>query len=276
MENIEEFEEKIENLIRNKEYERALEILDKTIADSTDPKVLTLCFIEKANIMGALKDPHKMEIYIYNAVNVFYDIEDPAYRGKMALHIGGLFLFLGDTYNALKFYREAVELLPPDSYDHVRALYNIGEVQKRMGDLHSAKEKFSTCYSKAKVTGRREIEVYAAENLAEIFMMEGNPEEAKVWLEKAKESLKHIEDKRIRHVVELAFAIMDGDEEKIEEISTLMKNMGMEHDIADTYYYYSDFTNPELRERLLKEAALIFSDLGDGRMHALTVKKLNR
>ena len=94
MENIDEFEGQIEELIGKKEYDKALEILTNTIANSTDPALLTLCFIEKAKIMGLLKDPHRMEINTYNAVNIFYDIKDMRYKGKMALYIGGLFLFL--------------------------------------------------------------------------------------------------------------------------------------------------------------------------------------
>ena len=274
MENIDEFEGQIEELIGKKEYDKALEILTNTIANSTDPALLTLCFIEKAKIMGLLKDPHRMEINTYNAVNIFYDIKDMRYKGKMALYIGGLFLFLGDTYNALKFYKEAMELLPKDSYDYIRALYNTGEVEKRAGELDSAEEKFSSCYSTARLTGRGQIEVYAAENLAEIYVVKGDKEEAKLWLEKARESAKKSEDKRIRYIVELAFAIKDEDETKIEEISTLMKNLGMEHEIADVYYYYADFASSAMREKLLKEAALIFSELGDGRMQTLTIRKI--
>ena len=273
MEDIEVFEGEIEKLIENKEYDKALEILNQKIANSDSPAVLTLCFVEKAKIMGILKEPHKMEVNIYNAVKVFYDIEDPSYRGKMALYIGGLFLFLGDTYNALKFYREALKDLPVESYDHIRALYNIGEVQKRMGELDDAKEKFSQCYYMARERDIK-IEGYAAENMAEIYMAENREDEAKKWLGRAWFAVKKGDDKRIMHIVELAIAIVNGDEGRVEEISTLMKNMEMEHDVADTYYYYADASTPELREKLLKEAALIYSDLGDGKMHNLAIRKL--
>jgi len=274
MENMDAFEEEIERLIEMKEYEKALEILDEKIANSDSPDLLTLCFIEKAKIMGLTKEPHKMEVNIYNAVNIFYDIKDRNYRGKMALYIGGLFLFLGDTYNALKFYKKALEDLPPDSYDHIRALYNLGEVQKRMGELEEAKEKFSQCYYRARESGMTKIEGYAAENMAEIHMTENKKDEAKKWLGRAWFAVKRGEDRRIRYTVELAIAIVNGDDERVEEIGTLMKNMGMEHDVADTYYYYADAAPSELREKLLKEAVLIYSDLGDGKMKALALRKL--
>ncbi len=195
-------------------------------------------------------------------------------KGRIALYIGGLFLYVGDAYNSLKFYREALKYLPECSDDYIRVIYNMGEVQKRIGNLEDAKEKFESCYSRAVRMGNVKLEVYSAENIAEMHVINGNFEEAREWLMKALKSSEKLEEERGKLIVKLAYAIMNDNEEDIEKISKRFKSMGLEHDMADIYYYYSDLASPKLRDKLLKEASFIFSDLGDGRMLSKVLNKL--
>jgi len=276
MDSAQSLEYEIEKLIEDKEYDKALGILNEKIITSVEPEIIALCLIERAKLWGILKEPYKMEEDINKAVQVFYDIKDSEYKGKIALYLGSSFLFSGDTYNALKFYREAIKHLPECSEDYIRAVYNIGEVQKRIGHLDDALEKFHSCYAKAKSNEDTKLQVYSAENMAEIYLIKGAIEEAKRWLRKAEEALKNLDEERGKLIVGLAIAIMNNDEAEIGRISERFKEIGMEHDMADIYYYYSDLADDRLRERLLKDASFIFSDLGDGRMLSLTLSKLHK
>ncbi len=279
MEGYKEIGEEIEHMINEKKYNETLEFIDAKIKTSSDKKLLSLLLYKRGRVYYYLNRFKDVEKSLTGCLSVIDDVQDPEFKGELIFHIATLYLLMGDLDNALHLYEEVLNTLEENSYYHLIALHNIADIHKRIGNYETAMKNFKICYDKAIEYGDNPIGVYASYNIAEIYAINGDRKRAKEYIEKsialAKKSGKRGEPWIMEE--EVSLSILNGDNfEKIKTIAEKIKKRGTynAHNIADTYYAFSVFSDQTTRKKLLEEAILLYSEAGDGYMRKKAIEKL--
>ncbi len=263
------------DILKEKGATEALHKVEEFISTEGNLDILSQLLVLKARIeILYLQDVESGLESLSKALNLAEEIGDRVLKARIFNSAAGIMLFMGDSHNALQFYRKALENMKEGEYDYLRVLNNIGETYKRMLRLDRALEYFTLTQNIAEKYGVKRVLAYALENTGEIHAIKGNWEEAKKWIEKAYSVAREIDEMRLIRYVELIYSVVNGDIEKIEKLEKEMKENGEFHEIADAYYYFHRFAPPEIREKLLNKAAIIFAEIKDGSMHNAAVKKL--
>ena len=269
-------EREIDELISKNKFEDALEYIEKKMKESNDIRIISLCMYERARIEITIGKIEEGENDLSKTIDLLYYISDENFRGRLQMYIAGLYLYEGDMDNAIRMYQEAKKNLSRGSYDYLRLLNNIGEVYKRIGEIEKALKYFEKCYRESINKGHYKIGGYAAENIAEIYALREDRKKVEKFLKESLDLFKKVDDKKMINYISLALSILGNDRENAENLKDELIKMGFPHDAADAYYFFSEFAEDELRNYLLKDAVLMFSELGDGYMREKALEKMER
>ena len=274
MDNPERIVDEVSKLILEGKYTDAMKKVDNVLLTETEPKTLALFEELKARLLMLMEKSEKSTEHINKALSLLENIDDRLFKAQILISVAGLLLYMGDFHNALTYYKRAETLLSEDEYDYLRILNNIGETYKRMENLHLATEYFSKCYElaiKFRERGYLRPAIYASENLAEIYAIQGDKDKAREKLLETLPLAQEARDISMENYILLALAILDGEEEKVKEYSE--KIGPYTHYIADVYYYFSFLADSTFAKRLLQEAIDIYYRVGDGNMYQQALKK---
>ncbi len=270
-------QKKVEDLVWRGKEDEALSLLDEAIGNTADKKMMVQLLLSKARIFILFKkDMDKGMENLDLALKLVEDIEDDGFRGQMLNTAAGMLLYTGDKYNAIRFYKKALENLREGSYDYLRVLNNIGEAYKRVGELEDAKKYFEMTYKMAKERNEKRIMIYTGENIGEIYALQNNWKNAEEWLNKSLKIAEEIDEERMVLYINLVFALVEGKMEEVEKIGKLMKKRGYPHELADAYYYFHIFAPKPIAESCLKEAIEIYGEIKDGSMQNAAIERLQR
>ncbi len=270
-------QKKVEDLVWRGKEDEALSLLDEAIGNTADKKMMVQLLLSKARIFILFKkDMDKGMENLDLALKLVEDIEDNEFRGQMLNTAAGMLLYTGDKYNAIRFYKKALENLREGSYDYLRVLNNIGEAYKRVGELEDAKKYFEMTYKMAKERNEKRIMIYTGENIGEIYALQNNWKNAEEWLNKSLKIAEEIDEERMVLYINLVFALVEGKMEEVEKIGKLMKKRGYPHELADAYYYFHIFAPKPIAESCLKEAIEIYGEIKDGSMQNAAIERLQR
>ena len=270
-------QKKVEDLVWRGKEDEALSLLDEAIGNTADKKMMVQLLLSKARIFILFKkDMDKGMENLDLALKLVEDIEDNEFRGQMLNTAAGMLLYIGDKYNAIRFYKKALENLREGSYDYLRVLNNIGEAYKRVGELEDAKKYFEMTYKMAKERNEKRIMIYTGENIGEIYALQNNWKNAEEWLNKSLKIAEEIDEERMVLYINLVFALVEGKMEEVEKIGKLMKKRGYPHELADAYYYFHIFAPKPIAESCLKEAIEIYGEIKDGSMQNAAIERLQR
>jgi len=270
-------QKKVEDLVWRGKEDEALSLLDEAIGNTADKKMMVQLLLSKARIFILFKkDMDKGMENLDLALKLVEDIEDDEFRGQMLNTAAGILLYTGDNYNAMRFYKKALENLREGSYDYLRVLNNIGEAYKRVGELEDAKKYFEMAYKMAKERNEKRIMIYTGENIGEIYALQNNWKNAEEWLNKSLKIAEEIDEERMVLYINLVFALVEGKMEEVEKIGKLMKKRGYLHELADAYYYFHIFAPKPIAESCLKEAIEIYGEIKDGSMQNAAIESLQR
>ena len=274
MKEFEDIEKEIDKKISKKEFEKAWNIIDKKIKESYDRKLISFLLYKKAEVefyMGKQEDAMRD---ISRSLGILEDIEDRDFKGEIMFHLGRIFAFMGDLENSEKIYKKVVEIFPESNYFYLASISNLGDIYKRLEKMDISLKYFERAYKNSIKNEMWRISTYAAGNIGELYALKGDKENAREWVKKALELSKKFDEKRIRHALNLSIGIIEGDVKKIEEYSQKLKEMNYTHDVAEVYYVFSNVANEKIRDKLLREAIFIYSELGDKYMEREAIKKL--
>ncbi|OYT58687.1 hypothetical protein B6U71_04060 [Euryarchaeota archaeon ex4484_178] len=271
-------QKKVEDLVWRGKEDEALSLLDEAIGNTADKKMMVQLLLSKARIFILFKkDMDRGMENLDLALKLVEDIEDNEFRGQMLNTAAGMLLYTGDKYNAIRFYKKALENLREGSYDYLRVLNNIGEAYKRVGELEDAKKYFEMTYKMAKERNEKRIMIYTGgENIGEIYALQNNWKNAEEWLNKSLKIAEEIDEERMVLYINLVFALVEGKMEEVEKIGKLMKKRGYPHELADAYYYFHIFAPKPIAESCLKEAIEIYGEIKDGSMQNAAIERLQR
>ena len=272
-----EVEKIVEEKLRSGSYDEAIEFIDTQISENEDKKKITKLLILKARIFILyFSDQEGCMESVNFALNLIEDIEDKSFKAEIFNSAAGLLLYMGDSYNALKYYEKALENLKENELLYLRVLNNIGETYKRRNELEMALKFFLKDYELGEKYGEKRILVYVAENIGEVYALKGEWKKALEWIEKAYKIAKEIGEDRMIHYMDLINAIKEGNREKIENLEKIMRKRGELHEIADAFFYFYPIASPEFQEELLNKAALLFAEIKDGKMHNASLERLEK
>ena len=272
-----EVEKIVEEKLRSGSYHEAIELIDTQISENEDKKKIAKLLILKARIFILyFSDQEKFMESVNLALNLIEDIEDKSFKAEIFNSAAGLLLYIGDDYNALKYYEKALENLNESELLYLRVLNNIGEAYKRRNELEMALKFFLKDYELGEKYGEKRILVYVAENIGEVYALKGEWKKALEWIEKAYKIAKEIGEDRMIHYMDLINAIKEGNREKMENLEKIMRKRGELHEIADAFFYFHPIASPEFQEELLNKAALLFAEIKDGKMHNASLERLEK
>ncbi len=271
----EEIEKLILNIAKEKGCEGAIDKLEEFIPATLDKRVLAQLLVLKTRLFILYcGDISKGMENLNKALSAIEDIDDRLLKARLYNSVAGIFLYSGDTHNALGYYQKALKLLKEGEYDYFRVMNNMGEAYKRVGKHEKALEYFRKAYKLAEEMDVKKVMVYIAENIGEIYVVMGKLERAEPWLNRAYEIAKEIDESRMLRYIEMIEAMKKGDEEEMEKLEEEMRKHGEIHELGDVFFYFHQFAPSELQEKLLKKAIIIFSEIRDGNMQKAAIEKL--
>ena len=274
----EEMEKYINALIDEKKYDEALSYIDNLIEKTLDKKTLALLFYEKGKLIFYMEKYREATQYIIESLSLLEDMEDSEFKGEVMFHIASMYIIMGDLTNAEKILKKILEILPENHHFHLAAIHNLGDLYKRAGDMKKAEQYFMECYNKASKYGDNFMAAYSSENLSELYAMEKDKENTIKWLQISLPYSRKAGDNRLVPLIELIISMLNGKEaDEIIKRANEIKNISTPHahDIADAFYNYSPLLDKNIAKKLLNEAALIYSEVGNGYMERKCVERLN-
>lgn len=272
-----EMERLLEEMIEEKKYADVLEYVDIMMKETSDRKMLALLLYERGKAQYFSGDYRGAMESIEKAHSLIDDMEDSEFKYGILFHIAAMYTVTGDFDSAESMYHVILEKLPEENHFHLSALHNLGEMQKKRGDMEGAMKYLKECYEKSVKYGDNFLAAYSAENLAEIYAGMEDKEESIKWLETALPLSRKAGDSRLVPMIELTLKMLNGeDPDKVLERAEEIKKMGADHahDMADMFYTFSNLLPDERARIYLKEAVLIYSETGDGYMEKKSIEKL--
>ena len=277
MTSVGELEKYINALIEEKKYDEALSYIDDSIEKTLDKKTLALLLYEKGKLTLYMEKYGEAHQLIIDALSLLDDMEDDEFKGEVMFHISGLYMLLGDLTSAEKILQKILKILPEEHHFHLAAIHNLGDLYKRTGNLEKAEKYFLDCYEKSAKYGDNFMAAYSSEDLAEHYAMKKDKENTIKWLQTSLPYSRKAGDNRLVPLITLVLEMLEGKEtEYIIKRANEIKSMSTPHahDIADAFYNYSPLLEKEKAKRLLNEAALIYTEVGNGYMQRKCVERL--
>ncbi len=275
MKHFEEIEKEIDDRISKNELREALELIERKIKESSDEKLISFLLYKKAAIEFFRENQGEAIKNISKSLGVLNDIEDLYFKGEIMFHLAGLFSLMGDFEKGMKLYNKVLKIFPENNYFYLGALNNLGEIHKRKGDIENSLNCFKNAYESSIKNGEFKVSGYTCESLAELYAMKKDKKTAQEYLERALEIAKRVNDERLINFVKLSLAVIKGEESGIKEYSDKLRRKNYSHDVADSFYIFSEVGNEKLREKLLRDAIFLYSEIGDKYMEREAIKKLD-
>ncbi len=272
-----EIERYLEELIEEGKYNEAISIANWEINQSKDRNLMALLLYEKGKALYFSGDQMGAMESIKQAHSLVDDMEESDSKYEMLFHIAGLYLMAGDMENSKRMYHTVLGNLPENNHFYLASLHNIGEIYKREDDLKNAEKYFTRCYNLSVKHGDNFMAAYSAENLAELYAVKGDRKKSEEWLKIALPLSRKAGENRLVPLIDLALRMLKGEKneyilERVEEIKRLGTHHA--HDMADMLLIFSVLLKREDAIKYVKEAILIYSEIGDGYMEKKGIEYL--
>ncbi len=268
----------IEKKIDGMKYEDAINYLESEIHNTDDTEILAIYLFERAYLKLKKSLSNEGLLDLNRALEWILDMENSELKGYLLIRIGNLYLRTGEIYAAMDTFKDASKNFSENSKEYIEILNGMGEAYKRMEDIEKALLFYKEAYTRSKEIGYTDVEFLSAKNIAEVYSLKGDKSNAEIWLDRAFNAAEKEGDEGIRTYLKLCRAMLEGDIEKVRELAEILKNKAVPfpYMVADAFYYYSNFISKDLKGDILREALLIYSDIGDGNMRDYCIKKLSK
>ena len=267
----------VEKKIDEMRFEESINYIDSLIHESDDTELLAIYLFEKAYLK--IKNGFMREglLDMNRTLEWTLDLKNSKMKGYLLTKIGNLYLHTGEIYTAIETFKEASKNFSEDSKEYIEILNGMGEAYKRMEDFEKSHLFYKEAYMKSKEIGYIEAEIFSAENIAEVYSLRKNRDSAEIWLDRAINAAEN-ETEEIKTYLELCKNMIMGNLKKVREIAENLKNKSspFPYMVADAFYYYSNFLPKDLQKEFLRDALLIYSDIGDGNMKDNCIRKLSK
>ena len=274
-----EIEEHVNYLISEKKFKEALDFLNSEIENTLDRGIIALLLYEKAKVthyMGEHRDSMK---YLTESLSLIEEMDDTEFKGEVMFHIASMYMVTGELDKAKKLLERILSILPEDSHFYLAAMHNMGDLYKREGNYEQSLNYFKNCFSKATKYGDNFMAAYASENLAEYYAQEGSVENAIKWLKTSLPFARRAGDNRLVPLIDLVLMMLEGaDYEEISKRANEIKTISLPHahDVADAFYNYSLLLPKDKAKLLLRDAILIYSEVGNGTMQQKCTERMQK